>query len=211
MTPRPQAPAAGASSRASGGFPLPVVRPPEPPPAWILARAAAQPMAIGQPVTPGGVEEGYAEGLRRAESTILAERRRVVATLESLSSLRDRLLSDNEARIVDLALAIARELALRSVDRDRDVAARLASAALEELGRSTHVVLRISPTDRAEIDAWMAAPPERAPRPMIVLVEDEALGPGDVIAETDLGRVDARLETRLAQVARAIREGEGGP
>lgn len=211
MKSRPQPSASETSSRTSGGLALPVVRPPEPVPAWILARASAQPRPIGQLVTPGGIEEGYAEGMRRAEATLLAERRRLVAAIESLAALRDQMLRDSDAQVVDLALAIARELALGAADQDRQVAARLASAALEELGRSTRLVMRISPVDRAEIDAWLAALPDRASHPTIALIEDGALAPGELIAETDLGRVDARLETRLAQVARAIREGAGGP
>ena len=211
MRSRPPPSPTGTSSRSAGGLALPIVRPPEPPPAWILARAAAQAGPLGPPVTPGGIDEGYTEGMRRAETAILAERRRVVGTIESLAGLRDQMLRDSEAQVVDLALAIARELALRSADQDRDVAVRLASAALEELGRSTRVVMRVSPTDRTDLDTWLAALPDRASHPTIVLTEDEALAPGELIAETDLGKVDARLETRLAQVARAIREGEGGP
>ena len=207
--------AAGATARRApaGTLPLPVVRPPEPTPAWIGARAPKNPVPLTRPeaVTPGGVEEGYAEGLRRAEQTLLAERQSVAAALTAVAALREQILRESEPQIVDLTLAVAKELVLRSMERDRDLAARLAAAALDELGRCARIVLRVSAADRESIDGWLGALPRDPSRPAPALVEDPSLGMGEVIAETDMGKVDARLENRLAQIVRALREGEPTP
>ena len=199
---------ASGPSGSVGVLALPVVRPPEPPPAWILARLDGTTPAGGGPVTPGGVEEGYAEGMRRAESATAGDRRRLAAAIEALDGLRERMLREHESHIVDLALAIARELALCAAATDRELAVRVAGAALEEIGKSARVVLRVSPADRKSIEGWLGAAPGADARPAVVPIEDPALAAGEVIAETDFGRVDGRLETRLARIARALREGD---
>jgi len=195
------------------GMSLPVVRPPEAAPAWIGVRAASLPLPLVRPegVTPGSVEDGYAEGMRRAERTLLAERKRLGAAIDAIAALREQTTRDGEHQVVDLALAIARELVMRSVESDRQVAVRLAAASIEELGRGARLVLRVAPDDRASVEEWIGAIPSDPSRPAPTLVEDPGLGPGEMIAESDTGKVDARLETRISQIARALREGEAAP
>jgi flagellar biosynthesis/type III secretory pathway protein FliH len=199
---------AGAAVRTSGPLALPVVRPPDPPPPWILARADVALPAAGGAISPAGVEEGYAEGLRRAEVAMATERRRLSAAIDALGAALASMPREQEAQVVDLALAIARELAVRSAETDRDLAVRLAAAALEDLGRSTRVTLRVAAADRAAIEDWLGAHAASDANRTVSATEDPTLAPGEVVAESDLGRVDARLEARLAQIALALRDGE---
>jgi flagellar biosynthesis/type III secretory pathway protein FliH len=199
---------AGAEVRTSGPLALPVVRPPDPPPPWILARADVAAPAAGAAITPAGVEEGYTEGLRRAEIAMASERRRLSAAIDALGAALASMSRDQEAQVVDLALAIARELAVRAAETDRALAVRLAAAALEDLGRSTRVTLRVAAADRAAIEDWLGAQPASDANRTVSASEDPTLAAGEVVVESELGRVDARLEARLAQIARALREGE---
>jgi flagellar assembly protein FliH len=197
---------------ASGAFPLPVVRAPDPIPAWIAARPIVRPAPLaGEAVTPAGVEDGYAEGMRRAEQALAAERARLAAALAAVADLRATVMRDAEPQIVEIALAVARELLLRPVECERDLATRLAMAALEELGRGARVVLRVCAADRADVEEWLSVLPAEPAQPEVAVVEDAGLGPGDVVADTDQGHVDARFQSRFARVARALREGEVQP
>jgi flagellar assembly protein FliH len=158
-------------------------------------------------VSPGSIDEGYAEGLKRAEQTVNAECERLRTAIEAVGALQERLFRECEAQIVDLALAIAAELVRKTREGDRDLAVRLAASALDALGKAGRTSLRVSPIDRDRVEEWVAAFPVDPSRPEVVVVVDTALAAGDIVAEAETGAVDARMEARLAQVARALREG----
>lgn len=192
---------------------LPVVRPSQGEPDWIArARApvvvvALVPAPAGAPVVPAGPEEGYAEGLRRAHADVVELRRAAGAAIGEAASLRARLLRETEQDLIDLALAIAAEIAAGMAERDVAAARTLARTALSLLAVSDRVSLRVSARDRARVDEWLTAMPPDPARPEVSAVIDPALGAGEIIAESNLGRVDARIRTRVEQVARALREG----
>jgi flagellar biosynthesis/type III secretory pathway protein FliH len=144
------------------------------------------------------VAEARAEGLREAEA-------RAAATLAAAAGARDRLLAAAEQELAALALAVARQVLGRELSAPGTVAS-LAAAALAEARDRREVVLRVSPADAPEVHAaggGLGALLARAP---LAVREDPSLGPGDVVVETEGGRIDARLEAQLDAVARALAE-----
>jgi type III secretion protein L len=144
------------------------------------------------------VEEGRRDGLARA-----------AAALATAAAERDRLLARVEPEVVALALAVARKVLGEELAARPDAVAALAARALAEARERREVVLRVSPPDAGAVRAAegrLATVLARAP---LVVREDPALRPGDVVVETEAGRVDARVETQLELLARAL--AEGGP
>ena len=142
--------------------------------------------------------EARAEGLREGEA-------KAAAALAAAASARDRLLADVEGEVVALALAVARRVLGRELAAPGAVAA-LASAALAEARSRREVVLRVSPSDAGALRAAEGALGAVLARAPLALREDPALAPGDVVVETEAGRIDARIEAQLGALARALAE-----
>jgi flagellar biosynthesis/type III secretory pathway protein FliH len=75
--------------------------------------------------------------------------------------------------------------------------------------RGESVRLRVHPDDAPALADRVQALAERLPAPgALALVTDESVGRYGCVVETALGRVDARLETQLAALERALRGGD---
>jgi flagellar biosynthesis/type III secretory pathway protein FliH len=142
-------------------------------------------------------ELGRQEGLALATET--------VARAQAVRA-RMRAAADDEP--IALALAIARKVLGRELKLDRSAVVEIAAQALAEVRDRREVVLRVNPGDAAELRSQRTRLQELLPRaPWLELREDEAVAPGGVVVETEAGVVDARLESQLAALERALRGG----
>ncbi len=142
--------------------------------------------------------EARAEGLRDGEA-------RAAATLAAAGAARDRLLAAAERELADLAIAVARKVLGRELAQPGAVRS-IAAAALAQARGRREVVLRVSPADAAALRDAAAPLGAILERAALSVREDPALAPGDVVVETEAGHVDARVETQLAALARALAE-----
>jgi flagellar biosynthesis/type III secretory pathway protein FliH len=133
-------------------------------------------------------------------------RARAAGALACAAVERDRLLGEAEREVVALALAVARKLLGRELAASPDAVIALARAALGEARERREVLLRVSPGDAAAIRAAESTLAATLARARLGLREDPALAPGDVVVETEAGRVDARIGSQLAAVSRAVEE-----
>jgi flagellar biosynthesis/type III secretory pathway protein FliH len=140
-------------------------------------------------------EAGRREGLGRA-----------AAVLALAAAARDRRLADLEGEVAALALEVARKVLGRELAEREGAVADLAARAIAEARDRRHVTLRVNPRDAAAVRAAegrLAAILAVAP---LAVREDAAVPPGGAIVETEAGRIDARVEVQLAQLARAVEE-----
>lgn len=145
------------------------------------------------------VEAGRAEGLAAA-----------AAALAAVATAKARRLEDLEHELSEVALEAARTLVGRALALEPPLVAAVAREALAPVRARREVALRVHPADAALIEAelpGLAALLERAPG--LVVRPDPGLRRGDVVVETEAGRVDARVEAQLALLEQAIRQSEG--
>ncbi len=131
---------------------------------------------------------------------------RAAAVLARAGLERDRILAEAEREVVAVALAVARKVLGRELRAGGEAVVDLAATALAEARTRREVVLRVSPADATSIRASegrLAALLAQAP---LQVREDASLAPGDAVVDTEAGRIDARVETQLAALARAIEE-----
>jgi type III secretion protein L len=140
-------------------------------------------------------EEGFREGLARA-----------AATLASAAAERDRRLAGLGREVSALALDIARAVLGREVAERAGIAAELAARALAEARERREVTLLVNPADAPAVRAAGGALAAILVRAPLAVREDAAVPPGGAIVETEAGRIDARIETQLAHLARALEE-----
>lgn len=149
-------------------------------------------------------KQAYEEGLRRGKSTVESLIETYHQSIAEVEMLRDQILAQTEGELVELALRIAQQVLATDVETQRDFTTRMADHALRLLREADAVTLRVGPTDKQAIEA--KHPELLAEATVIRIVEDASIKLGGVVAECNLGQVDATLESRLQQAATQLRE-----
>ncbi len=145
-----------------------------------------------------GERSGAEAGAQRADALV----RRLSATLDELANLRRTIASQAEHDLVRLALAVARRVVHREIQLDAQLVAALAHVALDRLdaGRGP-ALLKMHPEDIARLrDTTTAEWAQSAIR----LIPDASVARGGCVVETAHGRVDATVDTQIAEIAHAL-------
>ncbi len=121
-----------------------------------------------------------------------------------LADERQQLLSELRPAVVDLALAVAREIVGEAAACDASVAARQVETALQTLDRSHRVIVFLHPDDVRLIEKhcrekgldhdWS-----------IELRADQAISRGGCRLESDCSIVDAAIETQLGLIGKGLK------
>jgi flagellar assembly protein FliH len=188
---------------------------------------AAEPAAQAAPVTPEfdhhahqvklaslereafakGFEQGERAGAEAARERGEAMLRRLTQTLEELTTLRAEMIRQTERQMVQLALAIARRILHREVSLDQDLLIAMARVALDRLGESAQVTVRLHPE---EFEATAAARAAEWTGTTVQVVADARVGRGGCRVESDFGMSDAGVDAQLQELARALLGDEEG-
>jgi flagellar assembly protein FliH len=161
--------------------------------------------------------EGLQQGLRDADEQIerraselaeqwVDERLRTAlpalkAVSDSLARERERWLSEWEASVIRIGVAIAAKIVRREIDLHPDVPAELVREALRLIAGNTQLRVRMHPADVERIGDFR----ERFAASLtgiaeLSVVPDDAITPGGCLLESEHGLIDARLETQLDRI-----------
>jgi flagellar biosynthesis/type III secretory pathway protein FliH len=145
-------------------------------------------------ITELAVEQGRAEG--RAElAAVLIEHAREHA--QALATL--------ERQAVDVALLAAKRIVGEALALEPVRIAEVVAPLFSRVRRARQVTLRVHPDDRGALEALLAKLCERAGMQAAVQVEvDAGMSRGGCVVNSDVGTLDARVETRLAALSRAL-------
>lgn len=163
--------------------------------------AAVNTAAIERDAFAKGFAAGERAGLEAAGQRGEAMLTRLTDTLEQLSALRNTMIHSTERQMVQLALAIAHRIIQREVSLDRDLVVAMARVALDRLGETARVTVRMNPEDFAVTAQARAA---KLAGSNVSVVADARIGRGGCRVESDLGVMDAGVEEQLREVARAL-------
>ena len=149
--------------------------------------------------------KGFAQG-ERAGGEAAAQRaeamlRRLTETLGELTTLRQQMIHETERQMVQLALAIARRVVHREVSIDQDLLIAMARVALERLGESAQVTVRLSPED---FEATAAVRATEWTGTHVTVVADARVGRGGCRVESEFGAMDAGVDGQIHEIARAL-------
>jgi type III secretion protein L len=140
-----------------------------------------------------------------AERAALDARERVVAEYAAGLLRAEQARQIAERDVVALALEVARTVLGREAETSSSVLESVAKTALARVRRARSVVLRVSPSEaaaaREKVREWLAPGADPA---VLEVVEDDAVPRGGAMVECELGRIDARIETQLAAIGRAL-------
>jgi flagellar assembly protein FliH len=157
-----------------------------------------------------GLREGHARGREEGLETARKAATLLDKALRRVGDERQTLLAKAERDIVDLALAIASRVLRREVDVDRDLVTRVVPDALRRASPLEEVVVRVHPSDYAHIKSVPGLEASLGEIRHLVLVEDRRVSVGGCLVETGSGAIDARVETQLEEITRALARAAGG-
>lgn len=157
-----------------------------------------------------GMREGHARGREEGLETARNAASLLDKALRRIGDERQSLLAKAERDIVDLALAIASRVLRREVDVDRDLVTRVVTDALRRASPLEEVVVRVHPSDYAHIKSVPGLEARLGEIRHLVLVEDRRVSVGGCLVETGSGAIDARVETQLEEITRALTRAAGG-
>ena len=161
-----------------------------------------------------GFADGREKGMIDAENTWRALGEKKIEPL--LISLQEGLLQLNNIRkethqeiekeVVELALAIARQVICQEVAFNRDIVVCVAREALAKVEDPGRIKIKMSPSDLQfikETRSQLSNLIENIDN--VILEAAENIQNGGCIIETDLGEIDARIEKQLQAVEESFR------
>ena len=185
----------------------------------ILAQAQEEAARLHEETEKRAREEGYAAGYEEGRQKGLEEARaemqkavddaneKAVRTIALAARDTKDCVQKAEAQIVELALAIAdRAIPQHFIDAPQ-IILPLVKAALEKVKDQSEIVIRVNADDyefvlMAKDEFQMLLEGEET----LSVVSDRTIGRGGCVVESANGNVDARLETRLEILKKAVQE-----
>jgi flagellar assembly protein FliH len=123
------------------------------------------------------------------------------ASIEALKLESRRLAEQARSDALEIGILVARRILEREIASSIDPLFGLIRGAIRRLGEARNIVVRVSPHDHQRIFESQGAALSLA---TVTIQPDEALGPGDVMVDSDVHGADARLETRLEALRREL-------
>jgi len=143
--------------------------------------------------------QGRAEGRAAGRDEITTAARYLLEAASSLATQRAHWLKQAESDLVELALAIATRVIRTEVECGQGVARRLAEVGLARLSECPRLTVRLHPEDVVAVAEALGTT-----RDGLSIVADPEMSRGGAVVEGELGKLDARLETQLDEIRRAM-------
>jgi flagellar biosynthesis/type III secretory pathway protein FliH len=141
-----------------------------------------------------GYVDGYAEGSARA-----------ARELTSIAAARASALREGQKLLQRAAMQLARKLVGKAADVDPAYVAALVEPLLACVRRAQRVILCLHPEDAAALEPRLLELRARAEfEGVLEIVRDDSVARGGCTIESELGELDARVSTRLGEIARAL-------
>ncbi|MDR1036882.1 MAG: hypothetical protein LBT40_09985, partial [Deltaproteobacteria bacterium] len=154
-----------------------------------------------------GVARGEAEGAARAYAETDARLKPLPAILERLQSIYLDLWRENAPQMVELAVDAAEAVLNVRLEDGSGLAAGAFEAAVGYLQHSSSATFKVRPEDLVELEDALRRLRTRMPGLISISFQpDPSLGPGDLVMESDGGRLDATVANRRENIFSALRE-----
>lgn len=128
---------------------------------------------------------------------------RVAPAVQVLRLSAERLAEQARNDALEIGFLVARRILEAELSTGPEALFALVKGALKRAGDSRLVRVRCHPGDASALSGQAAAGQLGVTTATVEVVADPGLEPGDVVVDTDFGKVDGRLRTRLEELFRA--------
>jgi flagellar biosynthesis/type III secretory pathway protein FliH len=158
------------------------------------------------------LEQARAEGYAAGRAEVDAEMAGLVATCERIGvhvmEERERVLEENEADVVELAMSIARRIVNASLDVDETLVVEACRGAMRKAFQRGSMQVLAHPQD---LELLLAAGPAIAEElggvDHLDFIAERRLDRGSVVVRTPAGEIDATIDGKAEKIEQALREG----
>lgn len=128
---------------------------------------------------------------------------RLKSAIEALRQEGCRLGEQARSDALEIGVLIARRILERELTTSLDPLFGLIRSAIRKVGDARQIVVKVSVDDHRRLQD---APGSSLSLANVTVQPDESLGPGDVVIESEQHGVDGRIDTRLDELRRELRE-----
>lgn len=154
-----------------------------------------------------GHEAGLSQGRQEGRTAFEEEIGTCLNGLRSIEDLYTDLWAANEGGLVKLATVIAERVIYKEITTSPEIIADLFKVVIDHLQGQHEAVFRLHPEDLAQLESVRAELRDQIKGLVKISFEaDAALSRGDLIMETDAGRLDATLKHRIKTIIGLIEE-----
>lgn len=166
-------------------------------------------------VTKKDIDEAYARGQRDAMTAAAAKlessAQALAAALKQVDQLRHQMAQNSREDMLRLVMAITEQIIQREVSVHTDIINQVIAEALKASVRADHYRIKVNPEDLAAVNEHKPLFLASISGLKNLMVEaDPAVTAGGCKIESDLGEVDATLETQLEAIRHALQEAMTG-
>jgi flagellar assembly protein FliH len=147
-----------------------------------------------------GYREGEAAGRAKAAAEMQPVLGKLAHSIQEIAALRPQLVRDAAAGLVELSIGIARRILHRELSVDPAALEGLVGGVLQKLLAQEILRIRIHP----ELEPGIRQALAREGRGGVSLIADGTLERGAILIEAARGKLDASLETQLAEIGRGL-------
>ncbi len=146
-------------------------------------------------------EKKLAEAFEKGtENALLEFEQNLLETKE----IRERVLRETEKDILRLAVRLAEKIVGKEIDEDKDTIKSIVSTALQNARQKERITIRVNPADLPTVQQNNEQFKSTAQTKFIDFVADPRVIKGGCLIESEVGTVDARLETQFRVLERAL-------
>lgn len=171
----------------------------------LLQQAQVQAVQLAEQAQEEGWQLGYAEGKKAAEAEMAARLAAIHQLAEGAIAGSNKFIQDNQAEIARLAVAIAKKLTTQAFALNPEIISDTMARIIEAVNIQGACRIRINPDDYEILKPhWDAVANLQESSNRWELVADKNITRGGFFIEIGGGTIDARLETRLAQIEASL-------
>lgn len=154
-----------------------------------------------------GLQAGLEEGRQHGQAELLQRIEQAKIQFVQLVRLRRKILLDMEPEIVRLAWEVAKRVVGEELQTNREVIVGVVRSSLETLRERDEILIRVHPSEfenvkghQTEFEAMIEGLKK------FTVQSDGAIEPGSCAIETNLGNVDARIDTQFEAIRLGLEE-----
>lgn len=145
-----------------------------------------------------GLIEGTEKAFKEAQAALLERTAAFEALLKRIEELKTQILIDNEAELIRMVFLVAKKMALRDLDANREAILEILKSVTSESQADLHINVHLSPADLKFIESVQEKTGKAAESlKRMKFMAEESIHPGGCLIETQYGTVDATVEERV--------------
>jgi len=155
-------------------------------------------------------EQAYRSGFEDGKEIMREEQEMVIqlflSLIEELKKQREDYLKSVEKEMVGLSLEIASKVIQQKIEQDEKVILKNLKHALKHLLDKGRIIIRLNPADLEIVSKHSKEIKSAEGLKELILEEDSKITRGGCLIHSELGHIDAQIETQLEMIGKALLE-----